>query len=186
MKKFSRICSVMVALAILLACTAVALAVEKSNKLGSQNPPAPAKMDLRFERVFISAADKPGVPFTDALFDGGNYVLNCEMSYIVPVSVAGSTPIVVRVWNTVDGQEVGKAGPGAGGMAVALVPNVKKNTPVDLTPQGKTLAFSAGSHTYECGTGILEGESDSSNNKKSMTYTVNKILKPFTGNMQKK
>lgn len=184
MKKFSRICSVMGALAILLACTAVALAAEKSKKPGSQNPPALAKMDLRFERVFISAADKPGVPFTSALFEGGDYVLNCEMSYIVPVSVAGSTPIVVRVWNTVDGQEVGKAGPG--GMAVALVPNVKKNTPVDLTPQGKTLAFSAGSHTYECGTGILEGESDSSNNKKSMTYTVNKILKPFKGDMQKK
>jgi hypothetical protein len=181
MKKFSRIFSVMGALAILLACTAVALAAEKSQKPGSQNPPALAKMDLRVERVFISEADKPGVPFTSALSDGGNYVLNCEMSYSVPGSVAGSTPIVVRVWNTVDGQEVGKAGPG-----VALSPNVKKNTPVDPTPQGKTLAFSAGSHTYECGTGILEGESDSSNNKKSMTYTVNKILKPFTGTMQKK
>jgi len=176
--KFSKICSVMLVFAILLASTAVALAAEKSTDIIQKSKqPEPVKKDLRVERVFISAADKPGVPFTEFLFEGGDYVLNCEVLYLAPVSVAGAAPISIRVYHKVDdGLEVQTP--------FILVPNEKKNVPALNYP--KAHAFSLGSHKYKCSVdGAITSDSNSSNNTKSMTYTVKKALVP-PGNMQKK
>jgi hypothetical protein len=124
--------------------------------------------DFKVESVFVSEANAPDVPISTYTV-GGNYLLNCEVSYTGANAgnCAGGTRAYVLF--KLDGNNLYDG-------AVCLVPNQKQIHHAGLSPQMKAQAFSTGTHTYECivADALFSQDTDSTpnNNVKRMIYTI--------------
>jgi len=121
--------------------------------------------DFKVERVFVSEANAPDVPIS-ILVDGGNYLLNCEVSYVgANIGNCSGKPGAYLLFK-IEGNFI------LYDANMCLVPNNKQIHHANLSPLANAKAFSAGIHKYECIVSDMTGVADSnpSNDAKSMTY----------------
>lgn len=167
-------------------CTPTPQNVTRSLNIVINAPARPVVTDFKVERVFISKADAPTVPVTGILWEGQNYILNCEISYEGDKQGTCQGGSHAGIGYKIDGKLMhDKVG--------CFAPKEKKDihalswTDYDQNDPGIQMlevlaysitdlnakAFLAGSHTYECEILLTKSkDSNPGNNKKSMTYNV--------------